>query len=269
MHTSMLWAGILALLSLFLFNAYAAYYCGGMRSALLSSGMFALAIFTNTSGMYYTWLHAQKGVPLPDTFHSIWSTPEKSQLPNVLFGLNTLVCVLGIGSDPEFYIRIARYFFLFSVLTIIRGLVLLMTVFPYTRYVPECDTPPSNIFSTLTFILNGEFTCADYAMSGHTSISILSSVLLYIAFSQRPTFIGMLSVYTSVPLTVGTVVSLLYYRWHYTLDVYVATITATLVLIVYTATEAVSPSSFFYFRKKRARKTYLPDYLNGRSVNKK
>lgn len=262
----MLWFGIVGITVLFLFNATSSYNCGGSRSAAFSTAMLALAIFTNTLGMHHTWKYAQNVDPLPDSFHNFYSTSSESQLPNILFVLNLATCVIGVWWDPEFHWRISRFFFLFSTLTIIRGLVLLMTVFPYTRHVPQCDTPPTGIFSTFVFVLSGEFTCADYALSGHTSISILCSVMLYIAFSHRPTLIGLAGVYISVFLSIYTVISLLYYRWHYTLDVYVAAVTVSLVLLVYVGAEPSMSSAIFYFRKRNSN---LPDYLNGRPDSKK
>ena len=176
---------------------------------------------------WYIWIHQTDSPPLPDILLDI--LPDLSSIEFPIVNIIVLVqYVLGIISFPG-NTRIqyaAQFIFLQCVLTSLRAVTTASTTLPNLHVYAYCKERPDNFFQVLyDMVTHG--TCADYMFSGHTATSLL--VWLFTYRHATTTWYKWV-----VGILVDTViVFLLLQRWHYTMDILVATIITWLLFVFY------------------------------------
>lgn len=248
----MLW-NIGLMVALIVVIVYAGYRARGVQAGLWAGAVSIVGAAVNTSGMYYAWTHMNKGAPpLRDIAHiALGSTSDHSEWPNILLAILGTILAWALITSKDVWRHTSRMFFVFSCLNTVRGVLLFTTIYPYLRGVEHCGDLPKSVLDTFLRALSGS-TCADYVMSGHTSTAILFTTWIYILFDEnKSSFWNMISVYLASVLLIGVMFTLLYFRWHYTIDIYVGAITALAVMRVYAVVEQTEPDAFCFFGRKR------------------
>lgn len=150
------------------------------------TGLIVVSLVTAALGVLSTWFvwdHQSGGDPLPDvTFQLLdhlgldWSDTE-FPIPNVIAATMYGLAILSIR--PKYRLKIAAQFvFLECILTSIRAITVMVTLFPNIHLYPYCTERPGGFFEAMIWILT-KGTCADYMFSGHTSTAFLCYMFVH------------------------------------------------------------------------------------------
>ena len=116
-----------------------------------------------------------------------------------------------------------------------RGFLLYTTTLPQRRLacvIPAADDGMT-IYEMFLHTLGGDKCTNDYIMSGHTSQSLLATIWVNTIFRESPSLLSMASTYAINIILPIEICTLLYYRWHYTVDVYIAIVSTLAVVHLY------------------------------------
>jgi len=156
------------------------------------SGLVAVGLVTTLLGVIsteYVWDHQSGGDPLPDVTFQLfdrlgwdWSANE-FPIPNVIAGIMYGIAILSVR--PKYRLKIAMQFiFIECVLTSIRAITVMVTLFPNIHLYPYCEERPGTLLETaIKMVQHG--TCADYMFSGHTSTAFLCYMFVHKESERR------------------------------------------------------------------------------------
>lgn len=154
-----------------------------------------------------------------------WSDIELP-LPNFVTILQGACILFGVRPLLKTICQIA---FLVSILDIIRALTIASTMLPMTdadKHSDKCLKQPKTFVETF-IIVTKDGTCGDYMFSGHMVTSIF--FLLFTLQRSRFLIFALLSIISSFLMWLLLVAM----RWHYTDDIIIAALVATLSFVVY------------------------------------
>mgnify|MGYP006126119291 CR=1 FL=1 len=209
--------------------------------------LIIIMLFITNIANWYTYSYKDTSVQdilfevLPD-----WSSVDVP-IPNII----TILQGLLIFSARPFLKTVCQIVFLISVLDIVRALTIVSTMLPLAKADMHSDrclhTPQS--FTETFVIVTTEGTCGDYIFSGH----MVTSILLLLFTLQRSSS-DLCKIFSFV-CSLGMALMLIVLRWHYTDDVIIGVLIATLSFLVYVAYSKHEKwkNSWFYFEDKQTK----------------
>lgn len=219
---------------------------------LLVYGVIGFTI--SVLGQYYVWENVERvKEPMHDFFFEL--LPDASHdidtflVPNWISILMLVLALLSLYRDKMLQL-ICQFLFLQTTLTAARGIVIALTLFPLTAINEACDHHPSNVFDTITTMIQYG-TCGDFMWSGHTANAMLA--YLFTQKYKRSYWFELLQGL----LLGGIIISLLIFRWHYSVDIVVAVFVTFLFFHIYGEYEYLD--YWFYFKafsNSKGRKNY-------------
>ncbi|XP_025420930.1 phosphatidylcholine:ceramide cholinephosphotransferase 2-like isoform X2 [Sipha flava] len=181
--------------------------------------------------------------PLPDTF--LDAVPARDwalDVSEVFIIISTNLSLLIIASHKYRFIVLRRLMFMLSLLYLLRSVTMFVTVLPISSTTYYCS-PKSNstspeqiakrvfqLFSGFGLSINGKHTfCGDYMYSGHTTILVMS-YLIIVEYSPRRWY---LLHWASWLMGAVGVLMVLIAHGHYTIDVIIAYLVTTRLFWIY------------------------------------
>jgi len=206
---------------------------------LISSGIVFLCIAV--SGQFYIWQHIEpRKAPMHDVMFTLLPdlSTDKTPYPNFVFIAMLVVALLAFPRKKIFQL-IAQYAFLQGLLSAVRGIVVAATLLPLADVDPACSEKPKDLIEALLVLLELG-SCGDYLFSGHT----VSAMLLYLFTTKHGTYYCFQFIQG---LLLGLMMlTLLLFRWHYTIDIIIALFVSFLFFHVYKEYER--NSHWYYFK---------------------
>jgi len=176
---------------------------------------------------------------LPD-----WSA-ETLPIPTYIFFVQVLCFMISVRPILK---PTLQMIFMFTVLQMIRSATMIATMLPRTtsdELHEFCLQTPKTYVETFAIVLkNG--TCGDYMFSGHTVTAVI--LLLFTLQYSQYLWTGLLSILC----TFLTATTLIFMRWHYTDDIIIGALLASLSFVVYNAYR--STRLWFYFERMGTKK---------------
>lgn len=201
--------------------------------------LIIIMLFITNIANWYTYSY--KGTSVQDILFEVlpdWSSVDVP-IPNLI----TIVQGLFVFSARPFLKTVCQIAFLISVLDIVRALTIVSTMLPLAKadaHSDRCLHTPQSFMETFE-IVTMEGSCGDYIFSGHTVTSV---ILLLFTLQRSSSDICKIS---SFICSLGMGLVLIAMRWHYTDDVLLGVLIATLSFLLYDAYSEKWQNSWFYF----------------------
>mgnify|MGYP001230395086 CR=1 FL=1 len=212
-------------------------------------GLLVLSVVVSlVAAVLATWLawnEQPNGDPLQDPAFDILPNWSNIEFPIVnLF----VICqyVIGALAFKKRTKYVAQFIFVQCVITFLRALTVSISHIPNIHVYEYCKTRPTGFIEVLHLMIT-HGTCADYMFSGHTATSLLALLFTVYHGNRKCCCCGKyVAITISLILFVLTVVFLLLQRWHYTMDILIATIITVLLFYLYKIYDK-QEKKWFYF----------------------
>lgn len=211
-----------------------------------------ITFFIAILSTWWNWNNQIVGVKLNDVFFRV--LPDLSDVetpfPNYLLLIQLFFGIISFHSN-DMWKYIAQFIFLQSILTAVRAVSVAITTLPNIKVYEHCEKEVSSFFQVMEYmILYG--TCGDYMFSGHTATAFLTYMFVHKHGSYYAWEI------LSGLLLGAQMLTLLLQRWHYSVDILIASIITWLLFRFYKKYEEDWSAFWFYFKSFQKRNEHEP-----------
>ncbi|EQC41999.1 hypothetical protein SDRG_00846 [Saprolegnia diclina VS20] len=243
-----LWTFVIFLLPLILVMHTTSHTWRRVAASLL---FFELGTFVMCWSNSLAWYRNPKNLlPLPDLGHDVfpeWKNlainehvyhEEAEKIPDIIMGILTITTTIFAGMHPARWKIVQRFFIVYGSLCMMRSVTVISTSLPDSAEKCRAMTPLGNLQSgahrwediTMRAVLVrslkllvpvGEVTCGDMVFSGHSMLMVLCAMTWHTYYKWVPGSINYIKV-TIWLITIAGLISIVWVRMHYTLDVVLA-----------------------------------------------
>ncbi|OQS04254.1 hypothetical protein THRCLA_03497, partial [Thraustotheca clavata] len=242
------WTFVVFLLPLVLVTHTTSHTWRRVAASLL---YFELGTFVMCWSNSLAWYRNPKNLlPLPDLGHDLFPEwkhlpinqhvyhEEAEKIPDIVMAILTITTTIFAALHPARWKIIQRFFIVYGSLCMMRSVTVISTSLPDSAEKCRAMTPLGNLQSgahrwediTMRAVLVrslkllvpvGEVTCGDMVFSGHSMLMVLCAMTWHTYYKWVPGSINYMKV-TIWLITIVGLISIIWVRMHYTLDVVLA-----------------------------------------------